>query len=493
MAKHKQSVSKLALMNVYFTKRAKMLFPSVQFLFFFFPLVFFIYVSLPNTKWQNYFLLFASIVFYSWLEFRDIFILVATVISSYYAALHIQKNSDIKKKRSALVLGIFFNLSILFFFKYSHFIFENLNYLLGIYAVSFKVHLKPYHLPLGISFFIFHALSYMIDSYRSQIVAEKRFSVVALYFFLFPHQIAGPIVRYVHFAKDADSRLVTLNDIEEGLIRFTTGLAKKVLIANSVAGAADYIFGSPIADISTPLAWLGVICYTVQIYFDFSGYSDMAIGLARLFGFHFHENFNYPYGAKTITEFWRKWHISLSTWFRDYLYIPLGGNRVSTGRTYLNLIIVFSLCGLWHGASWTFLVWGLWHGTFLVLERVGLEKLLQKYKMLANLWTILIVMLGWVFFRASNLEDALKYIGRLFSFSLNVGDSNYNLYFISSPVLYLGLILGIFIANGHVGNFFQKLRTNRQNLSYLWIIILLVLSIVRLSSSTFNPFIYFRF
>lgn len=473
-----------------------MLFASVSFLFFFLPntlLILYLLRTLSSrTKVQNYYLLLASIFFYFWGESWQTWILSLTVLSTYAVTVRMTGVGE-RQKKSYLAAGIVFNLSLLVGFKYVGFIGNILNTLFRAIQINFRVAELAPHLPLGISFFVFHAISYMVDVYRGQ-KAETRLSVVSLYFFLFPHQIAGPIVRYHHFAKDVDVRNITSSDFAYGAERFIYGLAKKVLVANPAAKGADGVFAMGLADLSSPLAWIGIICYTIQIYFDFSGYSDMAIGLARMLGFHFHENFNFPYAARSITDFWRRWHISLSTWFRDYVYIPLGGNRVSRSRNYFNLAIVFALCGLWHGASWVFLVWGLWHGLFLIIERMGLEKKMAPHLLLSRIWTLLVVMIGWVFFRSENLAHAFHYIVRLFSFTPVIGDSEFQLHLIGDPVTLSGIFLGLLLASGTVGAAFRKNLSERSELTYYAaLLVVFILTLSQVASSTFNPFIYFRF
>src|SRR6185436_9027443 len=309
------------------------------------------------------------------------------------------------------------NLASLAFFKYAGFLAANLNALLGATGLG-AVPVPAVVLPIGISFFTFHAISYVVDVYRRDAVAQKGPVEAALYLLLFPQLIAGPIIRYRDIAAQLTARVVDLDGFATGVRRFVVGLGKKMLIANIVAVPADRLFALPAGELTAAHAWLAASCYTLQIYFDFSGYSDMAIGLAQLFGFRFKENFNYPYVSQSIQEFWRRWHISLSAWFRDYLYVPLGGNRVAPGRVYLNLVTVFFLCGLWHGASWTFVVWGLYHGAFLVLERLGLAAWLGRMpRALRHVYALLVVMVGWVFFRAESLSAAAGLLQAMAGFS----------------------------------------------------------------------------
>jgi alginate O-acetyltransferase complex protein AlgI len=357
----------------------------------------------------------------------------------------------------------------------------------------------PVHLPIGISFFTFQSMSYIIDVYRKEVPAQKNPLTVALYISLFPQLIAGPIVRYRDIAHQLIQRQVKTSRFVEGIYRFVMGLGKKMIIANPLGAVADEIFSVPAAQLPVEVAWLGIICYTLQIYFDFSGYSDMAIGLGRMLGFTFLENFNYPYISRSITEFWRRWHISLSSWFRDYLYIPLGGSRAGAWRTWFNLLVVFVLCGFWHGASWNFLVWGLIHGLFLVIERAWLKAALASWpRVFRHVYVMLVVMFGWVFFRMDTLPEAIGLLGALGG--LNEGSI--------SPV-YFGryfdnaILLALFA--GGLGSmpivaWIRKIpmvtapaAITSSVFSYLWLMSVFILSLAYLGSGTFNPFIYFRF
>ena len=362
-------------------------------------------------------------------------------------------------------------------------------------------------LPVGISFYTFQSMSYTIDVYRGEVKATRNFLDFACYVTMFPQLVAGPIVRYRDVALQLIDRVVTVPGFASGVRRFVIGLAKKILIANIVARAADDIFAILPADLTPALAWLGIICYTLQIYFDFSGYSDMAIGLGRMFGFDFLENFNYPYISQSIQEFWRRWHISLSTWFRDYLYIPLGGSRKGNARTYFNLVTVFFLCGLWHGAAWNFVVWGLFHGLFLVLERMGLASFLKRIPMpLRHLYALSVAVVGWVFFRAESLSQAVSFLGSMFF--IHSGDP------LRQPLgMYVHPELILAIAAGFIGSapilpravkkIRQKVVENESSRPWLGglfctatvsgIIVLMIFVGMRLASGSHNPFIYFRF
>jgi len=351
-------------------------------------------------------------------------------------------------------------------------------------------------LPIGISFFTFHAISYVVDVYRRDATAQKSPVHAALYLLLFPQLIAGPIIRYRDLAEQLARRTVTLDDFAAGVRRFVVGLAKKILIANVVAGPADRIFAMPPDQLSAAHAWLGVACYTLQIYFDFSGYSDMAIGLGRMFGFRFPENFRWPYVAESVQDFWRRWHISLSTWFRDYLYVPLGGNRASPGRTYVNLVIVFFLCGLWHGAAWTFVVWGLFHGLFLVLERLGVARALTRVpRAVRHTYLLLVVMAGWVFFRADSLAGAAAMLAAMAGFG-SAAPTPFAVGWYLTPELVLILLAGA------IGSTPWTRTLAREGAGGWWaldyaraaaITAMFAASMMQLASRAYNPFIYFRF
>ena len=355
-----------------------MLFTSPIFLCVFLPLLLILYSITPRVL-KNTLLALASLMFYFWGEVDYAWVFLLSVVFNYLMGRIIGLSAS-SKKSLFLVIACIVNLVLLGYFKYANFIADNINQLLSLFHFA-PIRLDPVHLPIGISFVTFHALSYLIDIKRGTSTEQKDPMDVLLYLALFPQLIAGPIIRYNQIAEQIKNRFFSIDDVYAGIRRFIFGLSKKVLIANQLGLIADSIFSIHGTDITTPLAWLGVTAYTLQLYFDFSGYSCMAIGLAMIFGFRFPENFNYPYISKSIQEFWRRWHISLSSWFRDYLYIPLGGNRHGTARTYFNLVLVFFLCGLWHGSSWNFVIWGLFHGSFLVIERIKLGIWLEK------LWT----------------------------------------------------------------------------------------------------------
>ncbi len=380
-----------------------MFFQSPTFLYIFLPLTLALYYGLfRRAKLRDLWLFSASLFFYAWGEPQFVFALMVSLLVNYTAARRIHAN---RQRTLWLVLAIVFDLGLLIAFKY-----------LGFFGSLLGVRVPHLHLPLAISFVTFQAISYLVDVYRRTVPAESNLLSYGLYAFLFPHLIAGPIVRYADLADQLKTREHTLDRFSDGVRRFLLGLTKKLILADTFAITADAAFRLPPGELSASAAWLGAVCYSLQIYFDFSGYSDMAIGLGRLFGFEFAENFRHPYAAASVTDFWRRWHISLSSWFRDYVYIPLGGNRSGACRTYFNLLIVFALCGFWHGANWTFLAWGLYHGVWLVLERLGWSHLLDAVPLLLrHLLTLVIVLVGWVLFRSESFAQAGSYLADMVS------------------------------------------------------------------------------
>jgi len=393
-----------------------MVFSSPTFICLFLPLTLAWYFLLPRSA-NNAVLVGASIVFYGWGDpVAALALIVPSVLMNFQLGRMIAA-AEGPRRRSVLILSVAVNLAILIAFKYTRFILGNLNDVL-VFLGAPTVHVPEIPLPLGISFFTFHILSYLIDVYRGSLPPQPSLSAFALYIINFPQLIAGPIIRYRQIADQLAARTTTLDDFEYGVLRFVTGLGKKLLIADPIGQIADIVFGVAPPELTTGAAWLGVSCYALQIYFDFSGYSDMAIGLARMFGFRFPENFNYPYSAVSIQDFWRRWHMTLSAWFRDYVYIPLGGNRGGRWQTVRNLWLVFFLTGAWHGASWNFVIWGLWHGLFLALERLSpVAAMLERTpRILRTGYTLMVVLIGWVFFRAPTLDHALSYLGRMFAF-----------------------------------------------------------------------------
>jgi Predicted membrane protein involved in D-alanine export len=472
-----------------------MVFASAIFLFLFLPITIIGYF-LIKPKYRNFWLFIMSLVFYAWggLIYAILFIFSAYI--NFLFGIWMEKNR--RRKKLILSLSIVWNLGILAYFKYSSFILLNLQAVIQIFIPSFKINIVSVPLPIGISFFTFQIMTYVIDLYREEIKVQKKFINLGLYIMLFPQLIAGPIVRYIDIEKEINNRKVDINLIDEGIKRFILGLGKKIFIANIMGTWADTVFNTPLEKINTPLAWLGIFGYTMQIFFDFSAYSDMAIGLGKIFGFHFLENFNYPYISRNIQEFWRRWHISLSQWFKDYLYIPLGGNRKGKIRTYINLLTVFFLTGLWHGASWNFIFWGIFHGLFLIIERLGLKKFLEKIpKILQHFYTMIIVIIGWVFFRSNSFIFALKYLKKLFIPNFIYMES----FFVELETLKLFIaVCAIVFSTPIVPNLKNILLNNVLKSKFYYeifrnfvYIVLFLLSVIFLAGSNFNPFIYFHF
>ena len=483
-----------------------MVFSSPIFLFGFLPIALLLYYVSPRLI-KNIILLSVSLFFYAWGEVFYLSVIIISIVSNYFIGLLIydSQKEPYRKKLSQLYLtvGLIVNIGLLASFKYANFIADNINVLFSLVSVP-SINLEPVHLPLGISFFTFQAISYIVDVYRKETPSQRNIFNLALYISLFPQLIAGPIVRYHDISSQITSRSHSLELFAGGVQRFIYGLAKKMLIANPLGEVADNIFVLTGNDLTMPLAWIGILSYTLQIYFDFSGYSDMAIGLARMFGFRLLENFNYPYISTSLREFWRRWHISLSTWFRDYVYIALGGNRVSTFRVYANLLIVFILVGFWHGASWNFLIWGLFHGVFLAGEHAGFSNILKRiWKPIQHIYLLVVVIVGWVFFRADTFSHAIHYIRAM----INI--SNYQ----TTPYQFTQVLtneaIGVFtigvILSGPVYLLIRKYLVsiageNTIKIAFFidipklaFISLLLFLSVLKIASSTYNPFIYFRF
>lgn len=480
-----------------------MVFSSAFFIFVFLPILL-ITIGLAKNKLHNIILLFASLFFYSWGNVSHTFILFLSIIINYVFGLLI--NSTHKEKAKIyLIIAIIINLGLLGYLKYFNFFMDNLNSSLSVFGYDL-IEYKKILLPIGISFFTFQAMSYIIDVYRKQAQAQKNILDLALYICLFPQLIAGPIVRYVDVAKQLTTRSLNTEKTTSGIQRFIFGLSKKIIIANNMAILADGIFSTPINEISTGVAWLGIISYSLQIYFDFSGYSDMAIGLGKVLGFDFNENFNYPYISVSIKDFWRRWHISLSTWFRDYLYIPLGGSRKGKTRTLLNLMIVFLCTGVWHGASWSFVIWGLFHGTFILLERSGLDKyILKLWRPIQISYTLLLVMIGWVFFRQDSFGNALEYLGKMSFLSNSASEKMFLIEYLDYKTIFIlsfATLYSLRFFRYSIEYLERRFSENQINTTYqvffqtnkfIISVFLLIISILYLSASTYNPFIYFRF
>lgn len=474
-----------------------MIFSSVSFLFLLLPIMFGIYIILPNIKVKNIFLTLGSLLFYAWGEPIYVVLMLFSVLLNWIFGLLIDKFE--LKKDMILGAAIISNVGLLFYFKYCSFLIELLNY---IPYIEFTV--PDIRLPIGISFFTFQAMSYVFDVKRGEVKVQKNIVNLLLYISLFPQLIAGPIVKYHDIEQQIHSRTCTSDKIASGIRRFIIGLTKKMIIANNMALIVDTLFAINPTEMNIAATWIGAIAYIFQIYFDFSGYSDMAIGLGRIFGFEFKENFNYPYTALGIKDFWRRWHISLSTWFREYLYIPLGGNRKGKIRTYINQFIVFFTTGLWHGANLTFIAWGLLHGLFLVLESCGAISVSKmKYKFVQRIYTMSIVTLLFVIFRADNIQYAMLYIKQMFfGFDFTSGKAIIAMQLLT-PYMILIFILAIIASCDIIPKVRIKLENNQQFLginakvweigTYVVTLLFFVLSILELAANAYNPFIYFRF
>jgi alginate O-acetyltransferase complex protein AlgI len=479
-----------------------MVFSSVAFLFLFLPLVLGAYLLSPRPV-KNFLLVLASLFFYAWGEKAYVALMLTSILFNYGIGVWLGTTALPAQRRGILALGVVGNIGSIAWFKYANFLADSLEAVLAPLGVG-PIDLAPVHLPIGISFFTFQSVSYLVDVYRRQTEAQRNPLNLGLYISLFPQLIAGPIVRYHEIADQIVQRVTTLEGFAAGVRRFTIGLGKKVLIANVLARTSDEIFGLSSAELSCSAAWLGAVCYALQIYFDFSGYSDMAIGLGRMFGFRFPENFAHPYVAGSITDFWRRWHMSLSRWFRDYLYIPLGGNRGGTNRTYINLVIVFLLCGLWHGASWNFVIWGMLHGTLLVLERVGILNLrVFSWAPVRHFYVLFCVLMAWVFFRTESLSDAWAYLEIMYGAgTLNAGAGSLTSYVDRELAWMLGLAvvlampLSEWIRKLGWPDAFASLRAMRRLATageLIGTIFILLLAAMKLADGTHNPFIYFRF
>lgn len=472
-----------------------MVFSSNIFLFFFLPLVLLGYY-LIKVEYRNIFLLVSSLLFYAWGEPKFVFVIILSILINYCFGFIIfwAKNGDRKTlAKISMLLGVIANCALLFYFKYFDFFISSLNWTAGT-----NIALKEIILPIGISFFTFQGLSYIIDIYFNKTPVQKNFINFALFKSFFPQLIAGPIIRYADVHEQIVNRENTVDSFAYGVRRFILGLGKKLIIANTLGQVADNIFMLPADQTSLSIAWLGAICYTFQIYYDFSGYSDMAIGLAQMFGFKFKENFDFPYVSRSITEFWRRWHISLSSWFRDYLYIPLGGNR--TGNVYLNLLIVFIVTGLWHGAAWNFVIWGLWHGSFIIFERV-LKKFKFKIKLpnvISWLYSMMVVIIGWVLFRSPDLESAINYLRIMFGID-RPEQIGFTLWYFANPMILTMLCIACISTIPITKYFKNKIGDYHEHsgfslfLQNTYALIVLLICMMYLATLTYNPFIYFRF
>lgn len=479
-----------------------MLFSSTVFLLGILPCLFFCYFIIPQGKdgkrlwWKNLVLLLFSIGFYAWGGVAYLGILLASITLNYLGGLFVTKPQSKKAQKLILFLAMAVNIGLLGWFKYANFTASIL------VSLGLPVEIPNVVLPIGISFFTFQGASYVIDVYRHDAAVQKNPLNVALYVALFPQLVAGPIVRYTTVENEITCRSHTVKVFADGITRFMIGFGKKMILANTMGEIADEIFAYDISTaLTTPLAWVGAMAYTLQIYFDFSAYSDMAIGLGHMFGFNFEENFNYPYIASSVTDFWRRWHISLSTWFRDYVYIPMGGNRGSKARHIFDLMVVWSLTGLWHGANWTFIAWGVYFGVLLILEKYLLAKILPKIpSFIRHIVTLLIVIISWVLFRSDTIEEAISYLGVMFGNSADSDYSKYAFYYLRQyyPEWIFGII-AIFPVKKLCESFIEKHNDNTavyvfgQLAPKILAVIVFVLGYFKLVSGSFNPFIYYQF
>lgn len=428
-----------------------------------------------------------------------VLVMLLTAVIDFFAAQIIERGH----RKLGILLSVCSNLGLLAFFKYFNFALENYNSFITLLGFHDSILTDfPYiTLPIGISFYTFQTLSYTIDVYRGHTKANTNFIDFAAFVTIFPQLIAGPIVRYVDVERQLKIKNISTENFAMGIRRFIIGLSKKMLLANPMASVADNVFSAPFEELSTGWCWIGIIAYSFQIYFDFSGYSDMAIGLGKMFGFDFLENFNYPYISRSIREFWQRWHISLSTWFRDYIYIPLGGSRVAPRKVYRNLLIVFFITGLWHGASWNFIIWGLFHGAFLIFERIGLNNVLNRiWSPLTHMYTLIVVVVGWVLFRTETLTDSITFLSQMFS--IHSGDTSrisYLNFFLANNEYFLVFILSIICSTPIIGVLWDRIVALQEKsiipsiLDFSVHVTLLVMSASYVAAETYNPFIYFRF
>lgn len=469
-----------------------MLFSSTVFVFCCLPLLLII-CSLVKYEVKQYVLLFFSLFFYAWGEPRNLAIMLAVCFSSYILSLLLDSSHSPLRRKLWLFIAVVTDLSILGYYKYANFFIDNINSVLAKHIPAIDV-----IMPIGISFFTFQALSYVIDVYRKETEVQTSLIKLMLYISFFPQLIAGPIVKYHDIEKYLEDNRTKIDDVLYGLKRFIIGFGKKILIANPLGAIADAIFGNGYHSTDMGIAWLGAIAYSLQLFYDFSGYSDMAIGLGRMFGFRFMENFNYPYISKSITEFWRRWHISLGTWFRYYVYIPLGGNRSGMGRTCVNLFITFMVTGLWHGANWTFILWGIWHGIFVIVERLAgiKESKDNSFAWLRHIYALMAIVVGWTLFRADTISEGIGFLQVMFGlhheeyipFGLGYYLNGYNV-FILAIALLLAMPIGRIVADSK----FVSEKPCGILLRNIFLLATFVLSVAALASSTYNPFIYFRF
>ena len=456
-----------------------MVFSSLIFIFRFLPIFFISYFFTPN-KYKNLSLLIFSLIFYTFGEPKYFPLMIASILVDYIISIKIENNFENRRKcKFLLILSIIFNIGMLFFFKYCNFFIENINLLFNTSINTIKV-----ALPLGISFYTFQTLSYTIDVYMGKFKAERNIIDFGAFVSLFPQLIAGPIVKYSDINKEIKVRSVSFSNFEQGLEEFIIGLSKKVLIANNIGMLWNEISNKNIESISTPLAWLSILAFAFQIYFDFSGYSSMAIGLGKTLGFNFPTNFNFPYISRSISEFWRRWHITLGSWLKEYIYIPLGGNRVSKKRLFFNLLLLWFLTGFWHGAEYNFILWGIYFFIFVYLEKLFLSKILNKHIIFSHIYTIFILIIGWCIFAITDLNTLKLYLGKLFTFDLTL---DYIFYLRNYLIIF---IICIVSSTPLIEKLYSKVS---KNIRSIIICILFLLSIAYLVDSSYNPFLYFRF
>lgn len=464
-----------------------MLFSSINFIYYFLPALLLCYYISPK-QFKNYILLIFSLVFYSWGEPIYVFLMIFSAAFNYAMGNEILTYQQLNKNpKPTLIFTVIVNIFILSFFKYYGFATDIVNTVLGT-----DFHSTPLPLPIGISFYTFQALSYIFDIYNHKVTKHNRFIEFILYLSLFPQLIAGPIVQYKDVENQLRYRTVDVKDFGYGAERFIIGLSKKVLLANTLGSFHNMVIKMPESSQSTAAVWIGIICFTFQIYFDFSGYSDMAIGLGRMFGFHFKENFNYPYISKSVTEFWRRWHISLGSWFREYLYIPMGGNRVSPLRHIFNLLVVWSLTGLWHGANYNFILWGLYFGILLILEKYFFFRILDKISNKIRVCLAFVtVVISWVFFSSETATEAFSYLGKMFFFKGIPFANAYAHYIFASSILII--MISAVCSTPLVSQAFEMLKSKKAILANFILLILMILSTASLIYTSYNPFLYFRF
>ncbi|MEG2892212.1 MAG: MBOAT family protein [Clostridium sp.] len=463
-----------------------MVFSSLLFLFIFLPIFLGVYYLVPR-GWKNGILLVFSLVFYAWGEPVYIVIMLFSTVFDFYNGLIIDKYRHRKKLVKVIfILSLVINFGMLGVFKYSGFIVDSVNNFLGT-----SIDFQGLPLPIGISFYTFQTLSYVIDVYLDKVKVQRNIISFGAYISMFPQLIAGPIVRYASVENEMDNRKTTLDDFSEGVYRFLGGLFKKVIIANNIGLLWATVKASEFSELSMLTAWLGLIAFTLQIYFDFSGYSDMAIGLGKMIGFHFPENFNYPYISKSITEFWRRWHISLGTWFREYVYIPMGGNKVKISRNILNILTVWMLTGLWHGAAWNFVFWGLYFGVILIVEKFILKNILESMpSVFRHVYSLILIMVGWVIFEIESLNGIIEYLKAMFLNGLIV--DNTGMYYLTSYGVVLAI--GCILSTPLIGKIGIKLKASKANMIIPAVqLVLFIVCICYLVNDTYNPFLYFRF